>query len=215
MMNYKERDAARAAALAILPAVLAAGERAGYWTALPRDDDDEHRDGDARVAAPDGSVFRLCAGGWGNEGKITADLRGHIYRKPFTVHVSDVRGYGGSASVSAAAAWERGAESVAKDLNRRCITNPTNLELAAKMRAEIEHRFAQRAALDVHIATLTALGFHSHGAYGRGDQDDYYASVRMGGPLDVELSASGGVRLMYPPTVSIDKLPALLAIIKD
>lgn len=209
-MNYEQRNAENDESIKALDGVTKAGQDLGLWTATERKSYDGVRSAWQDVRDADGRLFTLAAGGWNHEGQITATVA-NVTSDGITVRPSEVVPYRDTV-VSAAASRKRAPEVIAKDLARRVIKDPTAIEQADKVAEHLAQRLKQRAKLHVVRDRVVSLGYtvkelardesYKGSAWGRGDLPS------------VSFTFDGAVTLDYAPRVDLDRLPALLAILK-
>lgn len=201
-MNYQEREALDALTNEVLPKVLEAGEKLGYWTAKPATVDGE---GDLRwkwreVVTPDGLTFSISSGGWNKAGTISASVANLEGPGRRMVCPSDVR-YSTSANYvpEAYSSVKRPPEVIAKDLYRRVVSTADAREVARKVLERVAELHANRAALLGHLEEVAKLGYRfapddseAHAVKGHRTREDvpYTVNVTYTGRVDFEASTT-------------------------
>lgn len=219
-MNYQQREALNAQAVAALPAVVEAGEKLGLWRHLPtetRQADIVGADSSPRwqwvtVEDSNGNRFNLHAGGWGREGMIVSTLAGVDGPGGKRFGPADVRRYSEAPAPEAQAAAKRSPEAVAKDLARRVIQDPYAVELAGRLRAMVAEQHAQRAQLVAHVETLKGLGYGTYRDEGVPAQECYQVQMWGQGLPDVKVTYAGSVN--FSTYVDVSQMAAVLAALR-
>lgn len=148
-------------AIEALPLIVAAGEKAGYWQALPMPARDSgHWYQGINVWTHDACTFTLSANT--RDKTITATVAslndGQPHDQGVRVFASDVVEYRATVP-SASVSPTRDPAALAKSLNARIVALPEARALAALVRERLRERIAMRESLLANIERMKALGF--------------------------------------------------------
>lgn len=211
-MTYETAKTLREAALALVPDVIAAGERLGYWTRAEDQPQGTREFPFFFVRDAEGLTFELSAGIWEYAGKIgcrVATLR----RDGLAVSPRDVVAYS-TKLPTAYADHKRGAEAIAKDLYRRVTGTEQARDIAAKVLKALDARLESRVSLDRLTEALRGLGFEVHNM----DRESFSQRTLYHRDLGRATLCAGGRLTMDHialSTANLDRLATVLNLLKE
>ncbi|MBI2726206.1 MAG: hypothetical protein HYX42_08150 [Polaromonas sp.] len=190
-MNLNKRDADKAASIAKLHEVVAAGVKQGLWTAKPVHIEDNANWITARVTTPEGLSFSLTGGNWNKENRISAFVSAIEGRHGIRVSPGDV--HGGSYNATFDATHD--ADRIIKAVLKRVLKNPEAVEVATKMRNLLAEYETRHDTLRQHVAMLEGIGFEkAHGTRGGEHYSmDLYRKGPPMGPNQVKVRHDGHI----------------------
>ncbi len=190
-MNLNKRDADKAASIAKLHEVVAAGVKQGLWTAKPVHIEDNASWITARVMTPEGLSFSLTGGNWSKENRISAFVSAIEGKHGIRVSTGDVHGGSYNATFDATHDSDRFIKAALK----RVLKNPEAVEVATKMRSLLAEYETRHDALRQHVAMLEGMGFEkAHGTRGGEHYGmDLYRKGPPHGPTHLKVRHDGHI----------------------
>lgn len=200
-MSFTTRNLTREATVAVALEVAQMGVDQGLWT-ITRPNNPEGCNGYQQVTDKEGRSYSINGGSWGHEGKVTMSV---AYLTDGNYKVSHVVSH--EASVTAS----RGAAVVLRELKRRVLDNPEAQKEAEKARDDIKGQKANNNALEGLVERVKAMGVPLRDLKAgetweaSGYLPDTYSRIRVNVKGEATIDAL---------SIPVDKLPALLALLK-
>lgn len=210
MATYDERSAKIAASIAALPAVVAAGEALGYWTAEAKQREHEPLEVHYNMAVqtPEGLRFWLSAGGWSSESKLSCSIASINGPHGLSFHPTDEKA-NGETLPEATASFNRAPEAIAKDFYRRVVSHPRAIEIAQTVKRGLALALAQRASLRAYVKKLEGMGYEFR--HLADDQCHQATGMKAGGkPWTITVNYSGTV--LFEASVDVDDFAKVVAL---
>lgn len=210
MATYDDRLAEIAASIAALPAVVAAGETLGYWTAEAKQREHDSREVhyNTAVRTPDGLRFWLSAGGWGSESKLSCSIAYIEGPHGLTFHPSGEKS-SGEKLPEAAASFNRAPEAIARDFYQRVVSNARAIEIAHQLKQRLELTLAQHASLRAYVKKLERMGYEFR--HLADDQSHKATGTKAGGkPWTITVDWEGNVS--FEASVDVDDFAKVVAL---
>lgn len=223
-LSYDVRESKNAASRRTLAEVLKLGTDQGLFkvnsqrTGEPDSEDiAAHGVQHAEIETADGCAFSLSAGSWNKDGRISCSVA-YVHRDGLQSGPRDVLRYNESAP-DMTVAHERGAAVVLREVNRRMLTNPDALKVAADVRDRLARLFEQRDGLGNNIQRMRDIGYtvpeRCANDKSRTCSQTLYRGPKAGAraPHSVEISSEGQVK--FDAYVSVEKFARILAILNE